>query len=88
MLPDPSCDTRTALHLQATVLPGKKIEITADELREGDRVDVFLVVSKRDKGTSPSLVEFLDSLPPGPRSFATWEEVERAFKQERDSWES
>jgi len=35
----------------------------------------------------PSVVEFLASLPPGPRSYATWEEFEKSFQQERDAWE-
>ncbi len=67
--------------------PGKKIEITSDELREGDSVDVFLVLSGRGGRPSQSVVEFLDSLPPGPRSYATWEEVGRRFQEDRDAWD-
>jgi hypothetical protein len=42
--------------------------------------------------TSPVLrpagvLDYLDSLPAGPRSAPTWDEVERAFQSERDSWE-
>ena len=35
----------------------------------------------------PPLIAWLRSLPPGPRSADTWEEVERIFQQERDSWD-
>lgn len=35
----------TTLHLTTRVLPGNRIEITAPELREGDAVEVTLVVA-------------------------------------------
>jgi hypothetical protein len=34
-----------------------------------------------------SVLEFLDALPPGPRSAPTWDEIERQFREERDEWE-
>jgi len=34
-----------------------------------------------------SVLEFLDSLPSGPRSAPTWDEVERRFQEERDAWD-
>jgi hypothetical protein len=34
-----------------------------------------------------SALEFLESLPPGPRAFKTWEEYERHLEEERNSWE-
>ena len=34
-----------------------------------------------------SALEFLQSLPPGPRAFKTWEEYERHLRQERESWD-
>lgn len=76
-----------ALHISTRVLPGNRIEITAPELREGDPVDVFLVMPRDRPPCRQSTVEFLDSLPAGPRSFDTWEEFERHFQQERDSWD-
>jgi hypothetical protein len=78
---------RAALHMTARVQPGNKIEITAPELTEGQEVDVFLI--PRPSVTNPhrSVLEFLDSLPPGPRSATTWDEIERQFRQERDAWD-
>jgi hypothetical protein len=35
----------------------------------------------------PSVLEFLDALPPGPRSAPTWDEIERQFREERDAWD-
>jgi hypothetical protein len=76
---------RTALHTTARVQSGNKIQITAPELAEGQDVDVFLI--PRPMATEPrrSVVEFLDSLPPGPRSALAWDEIERQFQQERDA---
>lgn len=34
-----------------------------------------------------SVLEVLDSLPPGPRSASTWDEIERQFQEERRSWD-
>ena len=78
---------RTALHTTARVQFGNKIEITAPELKEGQDVDVFLI--PRPSATHPrrSVLEFLDSLPPGPRSAPTWDEIERQFQEERDAWD-
>ncbi len=33
------------------------------------------------------LLSFIDSLPEGPRAFATWEEYERHLRDERNSWD-
>ncbi|HVA50548.1 MAG TPA: hypothetical protein VNH11_29655 [Pirellulales bacterium] len=87
MSTDSAFDLRTALHVRATVQVGNKIEIASDQLREGDRVDVFLVVSETANPSAPSLVDFLDSLPSGPRSYPTWEEAEQGFQDDRNSWD-
>ncbi len=36
---------------------------------------------------SRSVLEFLDALPPGPRSAPTWDEIERRFQEERAAWD-
>jgi hypothetical protein len=33
------------------------------------------------------LADLIETLPPGPRCFATWEEYERALQADRDSWD-
>lgn len=35
----------------------------------------------------PGVLDFLDSLPPGPRSADSWAEIERQFQAGRDEWE-
>jgi hypothetical protein len=76
-----------ALHITARVQPGSKIEITAPGLIEGQEVDVFLIPRAPAAAPLRSVLEFLDALPPGPRSAPTWDEIERRFQEERDAWD-
>ena len=78
---------RSALHVTARVQAGNRIEISAPGLQEGDDVDVYLVPRASETASRRSVLEFLDSLPSGPRSAPTWEEVERRFQEERDAWD-
>jgi hypothetical protein len=78
----------TELHLLTKVLPGNRIEVTNPQLNEGDQVEVIVKVAPKAQVNQHSTVlDFLDSLPPGPRSASTWAEVERQFREERDSWD-
>ena len=76
---------QTALRLETTVLPGHRLEVSAPELPEGAKVEVIVVLP--EKPQSVSMLDFLESLPPGPRAFPTWEEYERHLREEKDSWE-
>ena len=76
---------QTALRLETTVLPGHRLEVTAPELPEGAKVEVIVVLPEKPK--TVSMLDFLESLPPGPRAFPTWEEYERHLREEKDSWE-
>ena len=69
------------------VKSGHRVEVVAPEFVEGDEVEV--VVSPRTTGSlaTPSVLEFVDSLPEGPRAFATWDEYEQHLRQERESWD-
>jgi hypothetical protein len=78
---------RPALHITARVQSGNKTEIIAPELNEGQDVDVFLIPRPPETHSRRSVLEFLDSLPPGPRSAPTWAEIERQFQEERDAWD-
>ena len=79
--------TQPALHVRTEVLPGHRVEITAPELKEGESVDVFLVIAQPADERKRSIAEFLASLPPGPRLFKTAEEVDKYLQEERNSWE-
>ncbi len=80
---------QTALRLTARVQAGHKLEIIAPELIEGEAVEVFVVMPESPKPATKasSLMEFLDLLPPGPRSAPTWEEIERNLQEDRDAWD-
>jgi hypothetical protein len=78
----------SALHTTTRVLPGNRIELTSPEFVEGQTVDVFVVPQNTPlKKRTQSLMEFINSLPPGPRMAKTWEDLDRMIKEERDSWD-
>ncbi|MCX6359969.1 MAG: hypothetical protein NT029_09190 [Armatimonadetes bacterium] len=82
----------TALRLDATVLPGHRLEVTAPELPEGALVRLIVMLPSAEvaepggKGRM-SMLDLIDSLPQGPRSAPTWEAVERGLRAERDAWD-
>jgi len=75
------------LRMETTVLPGHRLEINTPELPEGAKVQVTVVLEEKPRPQFCSALEFLQSLPPGPRAFATWEEYERHLREEKDAWE-
>ena len=83
---------QTALKVTTHVLPGRRVEIASPELIEGEAVEVTVIRPEAMPLSTPpqervSLLEFIDSLPPGPRSAPTWEEIERNLQEDRDSWD-
>lgn len=84
---------QTALRITTRVLPGHRVEIVAPELTDGEAVEVFVVMpeaARRPKSEpavpTQSLMDFLDALPPGPRSAPTWAEIEHSLQEERAAW--
>ncbi|HKA06029.1 MAG TPA: hypothetical protein VKD71_02145 [Gemmataceae bacterium] len=78
---------QTSWRTETTVLPGHRIEISDPKLPEGSRVEVIVVLPGPPKTKFSSALEFLHSLPVGPRAFNTWDEYERHLAEERNSWE-
>jgi hypothetical protein len=78
---------QTTLRWHTTILPGHRIEITAPELPEGRTVEVIIVLPESVPSLPRTILDFLDALPPGPRSYSTWDEMEQQLQEERDSWE-
>jgi hypothetical protein len=78
---------QTALRMETTVLPGHRLEVTAPELPEGATVEVIVVLSQKSECQFSSALEFLESLPPGPRAFNTWEKYEQHLREEKDAWD-
>jgi hypothetical protein len=77
---------QSALRLEATVLPGHRLEISAPELPEGSRVEVIVALPPPSPQRM-SMLDFLATLPPGPLLFKTPEEVHRYIQEEKDAWE-
>jgi hypothetical protein len=73
--------------METTILPGHRLEVTNPELPEGMKVEVIVVLPEKPKSQFDSALEFLESLPPGPRAFKTWEEYEKHLREEKDAWE-
>jgi len=85
---------QAALRITTRVLPGHRVEIVAPELIDGEAVEVFVVMPEaahkpesEPAAPAQSLMEFLDALPPGPRSAPTWEEIEHTLQEERNAWD-
>ena len=77
----------TALRTETTILPGHRLEISDPQLPEGATVEVIVVLPEQPKPQFGSALEFLESLPPGPRAFPTWDEYERHLREEKDAWD-
>jgi hypothetical protein len=77
---------QAALRMEATVLPGHRLEITAPELPEGAKVEVIVVLPEQPAPRT-SMMELLEAQPPGPRAFPTWEEYEQHLREEKEAWE-
>ena len=75
------------LRLETTVLSGHRLEISDPKFPEGAKVEVIVVLPDKQKSKFGSALEFLESLPPGPRAFKTWEEYEAHLREERDAWD-
>lgn len=71
----------------AQVLPGHRVEVLVPELAEGMFVNVVVQPCGEPAAKGQSISAFLDSLPEGPRAFATWEEYEQHLCRERDAWD-
>ena len=78
---------QSALRLETTVLPGHRLEISDPGLPEGVKVEVIVVLPGMPKPQFESALDFLESLPPGPRAFKTWDEYEQHLREERDAWD-
>jgi hypothetical protein len=78
---------QTALRLETTILPGHRLEVIAPELPDGVKVEVIVVLPGKPQPQFGSALEFLESLPTGPRAFKTWEEYEQHLREEKDAWD-
>jgi hypothetical protein len=76
-----------SVRMETTILPGHRLEISHQSFPEGAKVEVIVVLPEKRPAPFRSALEFLESLPPGPRAFKTWEEYEQHLREERNSWD-
>lgn len=77
----------TVIRTTATVLPGGRIELAAPGLPEGRTVTVEVTVTDPAAPPAPvGIADWIASLPP-TKTPEEWEQFERDFRAERDSWE-
>ena len=79
-------DMQSTICFKTVVLPGHHIDVSVPELPEGAKVEVIVRLLEKREPAFASALEFLESLPQGPRAFPTWEEYEKHLKDERNSW--
>jgi hypothetical protein len=77
------------IRMTTTVLPGHKIEITAPELPVGGTVDVTVTVPGPATPPAPESKGILDFINSSPfrKTAEEWEQFERDFQEERNSWD-
>ncbi len=72
--------TQIAIRLNTIVLPGKRIEVSAPELTENDRVELIILQAspvRDDAAVFASALDYLDSLPRITRTPEEWQQIER-----------
>jgi hypothetical protein len=62
------------------------VVVPSSPLPEGAKVEVT-VLPEEASLRRLSMLELLETLPPGPRAFDTWEEYEQHLREEKDAWD-
>lgn len=94
--------TQTAFRLKTRVLPGHRIEVVAPEIAEGVDIELIVLPPSTESSelqktesadtlealqNKVSFLDFVQTVAPGPRPFATWEAYEHALQEEKQAWE-
>jgi hypothetical protein len=77
---------QNTLRVTATVMPGHRVEVIAPELREGEAVEVILVLPEEPKSAHLSALDIINGLN-GHRLFKSAQEVNDHLQEERDAWD-
>jgi ABC-type hemin transport system substrate-binding protein len=76
------------LTVTTPVLPGGVLHIAAPELPVGQLVEVTIRVPEVPQAQqSMGIYDLIKSFGPSTRTPAEWEQLEREFQEERNSWE-
>ena len=63
------------------------VVVLKSPLPEGAKVEVIVAAPEKPARQFDSALDFLESLPPGPRAFKTWEKYEHFLREEKYSWD-
>jgi hypothetical protein len=74
------------VRVRTVILPGGKIEISAQELIPGRRATVVITIEDNETMEQPHVIDILKKLP-GHRLYQSAEEVDAYVREERDAWE-
>jgi hypothetical protein len=69
----------------ATIITGvvaNGVVVPNSPLPEGAKVEIIVALLEAQTPPRLSMVDFLETLPPGPRAFKTWEEYEQHLREE------
>ena len=78
----------TPIKQSTRVLAGNRLEVMVPGLSEGELVEVTVQRCGEPRSSQcNSVLSFLDSLPAGPRAFASWDEYELHLRREHDEWD-
>lgn len=69
------------------VQPGHRVEVVSPDLPVGVMVNVTVEQIHSPPLDTSSIVQFLDSLPDGPRAFSSWEQYDQHLREDRESWD-
>ncbi|MGB7157686.1 MAG: hypothetical protein WBD40_06445 [Tepidisphaeraceae bacterium] len=80
---------RSELHVTTRVLPGNRVEVQTPEIPEGQNVEVTIRVPAEQPhiAPKPGILDLINSFRPSTRTQEEWEEFDREFQRERDSWD-
>jgi hypothetical protein len=74
------------VRMTTTVLPGHKIEIISPDLPVGGTVEVTVTVPTSPAPGGKGILDFINSSP-FRKTPEEWEQFEKDFQEERNSWD-
>ena len=79
----------TTIRIQTTVLPGGKIEVAVPGAAAGQPVEVTVTVPDPVPTDKPpmGIYDLIMSFGPSTKTAEEWEQFEREFQAEKDSWD-
>ena len=75
----------TAIKQTVTIGPGGRVEVISDELPEGRRAEVIVLLASESAPSPRRLTDFLGA---GRGLYSDPEDADRSLRRERDAWES